>query len=104
MFYIADLHIHSHYAYATSKNLNLESLYQWAKLKGIHVIGTGDFTHPGWIRELQEKLVPDGSGFFRLRHPPQEPALPGLKVQDMDVRFCLSTEIMVPSGFSVRKN
>ena len=59
MFYIADLHIHSHYAQATSKNLNLETLYQWAKVKGIHVIGTGDFTHPAWMNELQEKLVPD---------------------------------------------
>jgi DNA helicase II / ATP-dependent DNA helicase PcrA len=69
MFYIADLHIHSHYAQATSKNLNLETLYQWARLKGITVIGTGDFTHPGWLKELQEKLVPDGSGFFRSFSP-----------------------------------
>lgn len=93
MFYIADLHIHSHYAQATSKNLNLETLYQWARVKGIHVIGTGDFTHPAWIQELQEKLLPDGAGFFRLKNPPKEPALQGLKVEDIDVRFCLSTEI-----------
>jgi DNA helicase-2/ATP-dependent DNA helicase PcrA len=93
MFYIADLHIHSHYAQATSKHLNLETLYQWARVKGIHVIGTGDFTHPAWLHELQEKLIPDGHGFFRLKNPPLAPAIPGLKIQDIDVRFCLSTEI-----------
>jgi len=106
MFYIADLHIHSHYAQATSKFLNLETLYQWAKLKGIHVIGTGDFTHPAWLNELQEKLAPDGSGFFRLKNPPSAPALPGLKVQDIDVRFCLSAEISCVYTYDgiVRKN
>ena len=59
MRYIADLHVHSHYSRATSKNLNLESLYQWAKIKGINVVGTGDFTHPEWFAELKEKLQPD---------------------------------------------
>jgi len=93
MFYIADLHIHSHYSIATSKNLNLESLYQWARIKGINVIGTGDFTHPGWFKELQEKLEPDGNGFFRLKSPPHESGLSGAKVHDTKVRFCLSSEI-----------
>jgi uncharacterized protein (TIGR00375 family) len=106
MFYIADLHIHSHYARATSKNLNLETLYQWARVKGIHVIGTGDCTHPAWLNELKEKLVPDGSGFFRLKNPPVEPALPGIKVQDLDVRFCLCTEISCVYRYDgrIRKN
>ena len=58
MFFIADLHTHSHYAGATSKFLCLETMYQWALIKGIDVVGTGDFTHPGWIRELEEKLQP----------------------------------------------
>ncbi|RFM30135.1 endonuclease Q family protein [Deminuibacter soli] len=93
MFYRADLHIHSHYAQACSKNLNLETLYQWARVKGIHVLGTGDFTHPAWFAELQEKLQPDGSGFFTLKNPPQQHAPEGMKVTDTDVRFCLSTEI-----------
>ena len=93
MLYIADLHIHSHYAQATSKYLNLETLYQWARVKGIHVIGTGDCTHPAWLQELEEKLVPDGNGFYTLKHPPVEPAMPGLKVEDIEVRFCLCTEI-----------
>ena len=72
MFFIADLHTHSHYAGATSPNLCLETLYQWAKIKGVHVIGTGDFTHPGWFNELKEKLLPDGNGFFLLKDPPKE--------------------------------
>ena len=104
--YIADLHIHSHYSRATSKDLNLESLYQWAQIKGIDVVGTGDFTHPQWFNELQTKLVPDGSGFFRLKHPPQMLALPGLKHQARDIRFCLATEISSIYKYDgrVRKN
>ncbi len=106
MFYIADLHVHSHYSRATSKNLNLESLYQWARIKGIHLVGTGDFTHPQWFQELKEKLVPEGNGLFRLKDPPKMPAMPGIKVHDIDVRFCLSTEIssIYKHGDKVRKN
>lgn len=106
MFYIADLHTHSRYAQATSKFLNLETMYQWAQVKGINVVGTGDFTHPAWFAELQEKLEPDGSGFFKLKQPPSSPALPGVKVKDSDIRFCLSTEIssVYVHGNKVRKN
>lgn len=106
MFYIADLHVHSHFSRATSKDLNLETLYQWARIKGIHVVGTGDFTHPQWFKEIREKLEPDGNGFFRLKDPPRDPALPGMKVRDTDVRFCLSTEIssIYKHGDKVRKN
>jgi DNA helicase II / ATP-dependent DNA helicase PcrA len=106
MFYIADLHTHSRYAQATSKFLNLETMYQWAQVKGIHVVGTGDFTHPAWFNELKEKLEPDSNGFFQLKQPPSGPALPGLKVKDIDVRFCLSTEICSIYTYNnkVRKN
>lgn len=106
MFYIADLHLHSHYSRATSKNLNLESLYQWARLKGINVIGTGDFTHPQWFAELREKLRPNGNGLFTLKDPPNTPAIPGLKTHDIDVRFCLTTEISSIYKYDgrVRKN
>jgi DNA helicase-2/ATP-dependent DNA helicase PcrA len=106
MFYIADLHTHSHYAQATSKYLNLETIYQWAQIKGIHLVSTGDFTHPGWFKELQEKLEPDGNGLFRLKHPPISPALPDLKVKEIDVRFCLSTEISSVYNYNnrTRKN
>jgi len=93
MFYIADLHTHSHYAQACSKFLNLESMYQWAQVKGIHLLGTGDFTHPAWFRELQDKLEPEGNGFFRLKQPPALSAMEGMRTSDIPVRFCLSTEI-----------
>lgn len=67
MFYLADLHTHSHYAAATSPTLCLETLYQWALIKGIDVVGTGNFTHPGWLKELEEKLQPAGNGFYTLQ-------------------------------------
>lgn len=93
MSYIADLHIHSRYAQATSPSLTPETLYQWAAVKGIQVLGTGDFTHPAWLAELKEKLEPCNNGLFRLKQPPVETAMPGMKVKLNDLRFCLSTEI-----------
>lgn len=106
MHYIADLHVHSHYAYATSKKMNLASLYEWAQIKGIDVIGTGDFTHPQWFQGLQTELIPDGSGFFRLKNTPQASSLSGFKYQARDVRFCLTTEISTSynHGNQVRKS
>ena len=59
MKFIADFHIHSHFSIATSKQLQPEYLDLWARIKGIKVVGTGDFTHPGWLKELKEKLEPD---------------------------------------------
>ena len=56
--YIADLHIHSRFSMATSKDGILEMLDLWARRKGIHLVGTGDFTHPVWRQELMEKLEP----------------------------------------------
>ena len=53
---VVDFHIHSKYAAATSRESDLEGLSKWAKLKGIHVLATGDFTHPLWFKELKEKL------------------------------------------------
>ncbi|MEM5828833.1 MAG: endonuclease Q family protein [Candidatus Aenigmatarchaeota archaeon] len=54
---IADLHIHSHYSRATSKEMNIEELCYYAKRKGINLLGTGDFTHPLWLKEIEEKLI-----------------------------------------------
>ena len=68
MRFIADLHIHSKYSRATSRDLEPESLWRWAQLKGITVMGTGDFTHPLWLKELKEKLEPCGNGLFTLRN------------------------------------
>ncbi len=91
--YVADLHVHSPYAYATSKYLSPTSLYQWAQIKGIDVVGTGDFTHPAWLAQLEEALTAEGTGFFTLKAPVQEGALPGLRPSQAPVRFCLSTEV-----------
>src|SRR4051812_48389797 len=64
---VVDLHIHSHFSRATSRDCSLEGLYRWGKIKGIHIIGTGDFTHPEWLVELGGKLEPAEPGLYRLR-------------------------------------
>lgn len=65
--YFADLHIHSAYSRATSKQCNLEGFYILAQCKGIQVVATGDVTHPAWFAELQQKLEPAGEGLYQLR-------------------------------------
>lgn len=65
--YIADLHIHSRFSRATSKDGDLPHLDWWARRKGIRMVGTGDFTHPAWRAELREQLVPAGEGVYTLR-------------------------------------
>jgi uncharacterized protein (TIGR00375 family) len=67
MQFIADLHIHSKYSRATAKNLDLENIWVAAQLKGITVVGTGDFTHPAWFSEIKAKLEPAEPGLFRLK-------------------------------------
>lgn len=64
---IADFHIHSRFARATSKDMTLENLDMWAGKKGIKVMGTGDFTHPLWFKELQEQLEPAEEGLYKLK-------------------------------------
>lgn len=67
MKFIADLHVHSRFSRATSKNLDLEHLYVSAQLKGITVVATGDITHPEWFKEVSEKLEPAEPGLYRLK-------------------------------------
>ena len=67
MMYIADLHIHSRYSRATSKDCTPEYLDLWARRKGISIVGTGDFTHPAWRQELKEKLEPAEDGLYVLK-------------------------------------
>jgi DNA helicase-2/ATP-dependent DNA helicase PcrA len=67
MHLVADLHIHSHYSRATSKDLTLEYLWKWAQIKGVTVVATGDIAHPGWLAEIREKLAPAEPGLFRLK-------------------------------------
>jgi len=94
MTFLADLHVHSKYSRATSRDLDLEHLFWWAARKGIAVVGTGDCVHPGWLAEIKDKLVAEGNGLFRLR-PEIEAALletlpPACR---RPVSFMLSTEI-----------
>ena len=94
MSFIADLHIHSRYSRAVSKDMVPESLYRWAQLKGITVVGTGDFTHPGWFTELQEKLEPAEPGLYRLKPELAAPVDAEIPAScRADVRFMLTSEI-----------
>jgi len=92
MKFIADLHIHSRYSRATSKALDPEQLFLWARKKGISVIGTGDFTHPVWLAELGEKLVEAEDGLFRLK-----PALEKRAEEDLP-RSCLGATRFLLTG------
>ena len=77
MVFTADLHLHSRYSYACGKDLTLTDMFSWAKLKGIELLSTGDFTHPAWLSELEANLGPtkDGGRVFE------------------EVRFVLGSEI-----------
>ena len=57
MRYIADLHIHSRFARACSKDLTLENIDRYCATKGVQIVATGDYTHPGWFREMKNTLV-----------------------------------------------
>ncbi len=61
---ISDLHIHSRFSRACSPDLNLQNLEKWALLKGLNLLGTGDFTHPLWLNELKQQLQPKEKGIF----------------------------------------
>jgi uncharacterized protein (TIGR00375 family) len=104
---IVDLHVHSHYSRATSKSCDFEGLYLWGKLKGINIIGTGDFTHPGWFEEMREKLEPAEAGLFKLHDDLAaeiDKRLPPSVRQQM-IRFVPSVEIatIYKKGERVRK-
>jgi DNA helicase-2/ATP-dependent DNA helicase PcrA len=104
---IIDLHTHSHFSRATSKNSTLSGLYQWGKIKGISVIGTGDFTHPKWFLEIQEKLEPAEPGLYKLKNDLADKidqSLPN-SIRDKKIRFILTAEIssIYKKGGKVRK-
>ncbi len=75
--FVADFHIHSRYSRACSKDLTVGELAKWAKIKGIGVLGTGDFTHPFWLDELKETLRETGDGLY----------------EHQGVRFLLTSEV-----------
>ena len=89
--FIADFHIHSSYSRATSKQCVPEQLDVWARQKGLHLIGTGDFTHAAWRQELGEKLVPAEEGLYRLRESLRQETL--LDGEASAPRFLMSGEI-----------
>ncbi|HVI69188.1 MAG TPA: endonuclease Q family protein [Magnetospirillaceae bacterium] len=107
MEHVVDLHIHSHFSRATSRDCNFEQLYHWGKMKGIHVIGTGDFTHPEWFAEMRDKLEAAEPGLFRLK--PElamevDKTLPA-SVRNNPIRFVPTSEIatIYKKGDKVRK-
>ena len=86
---IADLHIHSRFSRATSKEGDTVHLDHWARRKGIHLVGTGDFTHPAWRQELAETLQPAEEGLYTLRPTLALPGSPGGEAP----RFVITGEI-----------
>lgn len=88
---IADLHIHSRYSMATSKDGTPENLDLWARKKGISILGTGDFTHKKWREELKESLVSTGDGFYKLKEERIAPE--AFHMGESTVRFVVSGEI-----------
>ncbi len=91
MGFIADLHVHSPYSRATSPQMRPEGLWRWAQLKGISLVGTGDFTHPEWFSELRAKLQPLGGGLFGLKEEYRAGEVPGSCASD--VYFMLQAEV-----------
>ena len=93
MFY-ADLHIHSKYSRATSRDADLAHMAYWARRKGVALLGTGDFTHPQWFADLQRDLIPAEPGLFRLRDELQRTVDEPLPAAGAPaIRFVLQVEI-----------
>ncbi len=96
MKFIADFHIHSRFSRATSKEINPANLAKWAQIKGIKVLGTGDFTHPLWLKELKENLEPAESGLYKLKHKAQNTKHKNNGFNNInaeETRFILTSEI-----------
>lgn len=99
MRYIVDLHIHSKYSRACSQNLTLPNLAAWARAKGIDVLGTSDFTHPGWRKDIETMLEPAEDGLFRLKKAFEAEDGTGsyeaapVASEGRPVRFMLTTEL-----------
>ena len=106
MKFFADLHIHSPYSRATSKWCTIPILYEWAQIKGIHVLGTGDCTHPSRLKELEEYLVEAEPGFYKLKSTPAVFRSVDLSPYPIEVRFILTAEIscIYRKNNTIRKN
>ncbi len=94
MQFIADLHIHSKYSRATSRDLTLPNIEKWCKIKGVDIIATGDFTHPAWFKDISEQLEPAEDGLYKLKGVKHcTPTEENWYNHARPVRFLLSTEI-----------
>ena len=92
--FVADVHLHSHYSRATSRDLTPENLHRWSELKGIDLVGTADFTHPEWLAQIKEKLEPAQEGVFRLKPNLARPVDDETHAScRCDVHFLLTVEI-----------
>ena len=80
--FIADLHVHSKHSRATSKEMGLDALASWGKLKGIKLVATGDFTHPVYFSEIKAKLEETATGIFCLKAEAKEGKKAILKILD----------------------
>jgi uncharacterized protein (TIGR00375 family) len=90
MRFIADLHIHSRFSRATSREISLENIWKWAQFKGISIVGTGDFTHPLWQKELKVKLYNNGNNFLKLKNKYQAKVFASCRGE---VFFMLTSEV-----------
>ena len=101
---VADLQIHSKYSRAVSPQMVLENLDKWAKIKGINVLGTGDLTHPLWLKEIKQKLEPAEPGLFKLKKEYKVDSLGKLN-DSSEPRFMLTGEIscIYSKGGKVRR-
>lgn len=111
---VADLHVHSKYARATSPRCDVENLAAWAAIKGVNVLGTGDFVHPAWFKELKEKLETAEAGLYQLKTENSKLKIKNLPfgqnlvsrfAQNKNVRFLLTVEVSViySKGGKVRR-
>src|SRR3990170_7009058 len=85
---IADLEVHSKYARAVSPAMNVPTIAEWAGKKGIGLVGSGDFTHPMWLRELEANFKESGAGVYRLKSPSSAKVTAGKQVN-----FLLTSEV-----------
>ena len=91
---VADLHIHSKYSRACSKQLDLPHINKWCQIKGIDLVGTSDFTHPSWFKDLFNQLEESDTGIYKLKDKYIDEAKVDVpEACKRDVRFILSSEI-----------
>jgi len=106
---IADLHIHSRFSRACSRDLTLENIATTCAAKGVNVVATGDFTHPEWFKEMKEKLAEKEKGLYVLKSKIHPVIRRGAQSDDWanskQTRFLCSTEIscIYSKGGKVRR-